>query len=82
MVKHITADRVEMEISDMGDAHLVNTCRLIKMKAKSGHVVRYGGGTCAEDMWYDEDHLFGEEALDKLNFSAYAAEAKKRGLNI
>lgn len=79
-MKHRTADGTVMDIADMSNSHLLNTIKMLERRAKEGHVVRYGGGTTAEDIWYDEDHLYGREALKALNYDHYIQEAKKRGL--
>ena len=47
-------------------------------KAKEGVTVRIGGGFCAEDMWYDEETYYGEEAKSQLNFDDYKAELERR----
>lgn len=73
-------DRAEIAIREMGDRHLVNTIRLLQRKAQSGITVRRGGGTTAEDMWYDEDIVTGKRALEILHFADFIAEANKRGL--
>lgn len=81
--KHTTRDGREMLIKDMDDGHLLATIRLHRKLAKRGITVRYGGGgVCAEGMWYDEDHLYGAEALSKMNHHWYVEEAERRGLNL
>ena len=32
----------------------------------------------ADDIWYDEDMLYGEEALKHLRYGEYVAEQKRR----
>lgn len=81
-MKHRTGDGRVILISDMSDLHLINTIRLYKNKAKKGILLRSGGGSCAEDFWYDEDLLLGEEAEEYLNLKAYTEELYRRGLEL
>ena len=75
---HTDKNGKKTKISDLETSHLINIIRLIERKAKEGLVVRYGGGTTAEDIWYDEDHLFGEEVLEHMNFYDYKNELNSR----
>lgn len=79
---HTTADHVIMRIADMTDSHLLNTIRLWQRKAKEGLVVMRGGGFDSDEIWFDEDVFYGDDALEELNYGAYVREAKKRGLEI
>jgi hypothetical protein len=79
-LRHKRKDGTEIEISAMTDAHLINTCRMIKKKAEDGLVVRYGSASFGEEPWYDEDHLVGQEAMEKLNYDWYEKELFNRGL--
>ena len=76
---HTMQDGTEIRISDMSDSHLANTVKLIRKRAENGIVVRYGGGgPDPGDMWYDEDFLEGEEALEYLEVAAYEQELARR----
>ena len=75
---HITKDGDQIALSKLEDSHLQNIINLMQRKAKEGIVVRYGGGSTADDIWYDEDHLYGEEALAKMHYGEYVAEQKRR----
>jgi len=77
---HKQKDGSLIAIKDMTDSHLINTAKMLRRKAKEGIVIRRGGGSCAEDMWYDEDHLYGSDALREINFYTYKSECDRRGL--
>ena len=77
---HRTRDGRVIPITDMDDNHLANTIRLMRSRIKEGVVVATGGGSCAEDIWYDETTLTGDDAAKYLNLQAYITEATKRGL--
>jgi hypothetical protein len=62
----------------MADDHLAATIRWMERKAREGVTVRSGGGTCAEDMFYDEEVLFGADALERLEYAAYVQERTRR----
>jgi len=65
-------------LRDMSDEHLGRTIALIERKAKEGIVVRIGGGTCAEDMYYDEYKVMGEESKKLMHYEEYMKESKRR----
>lgn len=75
---HITKNGDKIALSKLEDSHLQNIINLLQRKAKEGVKVRYGGGTTADDIWYDEDMLYGEEALKHLHYGEYVAEQKRR----
>ena len=51
----------------------------MKKKAVDGLTIRYGGsGNCAEDMWYDEDTLYGKKAKKEMNYKDYISELERR----
>ena len=75
---HITKDGKRIKISDMETSHLENVIRFIETKAKNGFVVRDGGGSCAEDMWMDEEIYYGNEAKEILNYNSYKEELSRR----
>ena len=55
-----------------------NIIALIERKSKEGIVIRYSGGATAEDIWYDEDFLFGKEVKKYMNYNKYVNELKSR----
>jgi len=75
---HKTKDGKKIKLADLELSHLVNILKLIERKAKKGLTVRVGGGSTAEDMWYDEETYYGEEAKMQLNFYDYKAELESR----
>jgi len=76
---HKTKDGKKMLLSDLELSHLENIIKWIEKKAVDGLTIRYGGsGNCNEDMWYDEDILFGKKAKKELNYKYYKEEQKKR----
>jgi hypothetical protein len=75
---HKTKDGKKIKLSDLETSHLENILKLIERKAKEGLIVRMGGGSCAEDMWYHEETYYGEEAKSQLNFLDYKDELQRR----
>lgn len=75
---HVTKNGDSIALSKLEDSHLQNIINFLQRKAKEGVKVRYGGGTTADDIWYDEDMLYGEEALKHLHYGEYVAEQKRR----
>lgn len=68
---HRTASGTLLPISEMSDKHLQNTILMIKRHASQGVKIRYGGGSTADEMWYDEDIVYGAEALNHLGYRHY-----------
>lgn len=71
---HTTKSGEVIELSKISDRHLQNIIAMLERKAADGVTVRYGGGSTADDIWYDEDVLFGDEALDYLHYGEYVAD--------
>ena len=65
-------------LKDLGTSHLINIIKLIERKAKEGIIERHGGGFDALDIWYEEDHISGKEALESMNYDDYVTELKSR----
>jgi len=75
---HKTKDGKKIKLADLELSHLENILKFIERKAKEGLTVKMGGGSTAEDMWYDEETYYGEEAKRQLSFYNYKAELKSR----
>jgi hypothetical protein len=75
---HKTKDGREIKISDLETTHLENIIKMINEKSKKGLIVRTGGGSCAEDIWYDEEIVYGDEVKNILNYSDYEDELNRR----
>ncbi len=79
---HTTRDGKQIKLSDMSNGHLLNTISMMYRKAADGVVVRYGGMSIGdnESWYYDQDIVYGAEALAEMKTAAYEAEAVRRGL--
>ena len=80
---HRTKDGKKIKMADLELGHLMNILKWIERRAMNGVDVRLGGGSTAQDMWYEhiwhgEDTYFGEEAKEYLNFYDYKSELEKR----
>lgn len=62
------------------DSHLLNILKWIENRAETGVVLQYGGGVDAEDIWFEEHHIKGEEVLEHYDYKGILQEAKKRKL--
>jgi hypothetical protein len=80
MKYHKTKDGTKIKLSDLKLSHLKNILRWIDRVAAKGVKIRMGGGFTAEDMWYDEDIYYGEDARRQLNYYDYKAELSRRGI--
>jgi len=78
---HVTRNGTKIKLCEMTNSHLAATIRLRERKAKEGIVVRYGDGSCLEDIWYDEDHLFGDDVKEHMNYNDYVIELNSRKTN-
>jgi len=81
MKYHTTKRGTKIKLSDLEVSHLKNIMRWMELKAKSGLTIRSGGGHDSEDMYYDEETYYGEDALRELNYYDYKKELNHRNEN-
>jgi len=76
---HKTKDGQLIKLKDLTDSHLENIIKMLERVAKKGINVSTGTfGNCGADMAYDEEWLYGKDALEELNYYIYINEYKKR----
>jgi len=75
---HTTKDGKIIKLQDITLKHLQSIVKWIERKAIEGLTIRCGGGSTAEDMWYDEETFYGKDALDNLDYDKYKQELDKR----
>ena len=63
-MKWTTKDGVTKDIRELKTSHLENIIRLLKKR--NGTYMTYGGGTDAEDMWFDEELVNLDEDIEKI----------------
>ena len=74
-------DGTAIDLKDMSYTHLVNTINMMERKAfGDGVLVRVGGGSLPEDVYYEEYRLVGESALAEMNYQKYVAEKNRRNV--
>jgi len=79
---HKTKDGKKIKLADLETSHLENIIKWIERKSKEGLTVGVGGGgSSAEDMWYDEEICYGEKAKRLLNFYDYKSELERRAVS-
>jgi len=65
-------------VKDLETSHLKNIIRCHKRMAEEGITITSGGGSCGDDIWFEQDVLYGKDALDYLNTSEYITELVSR----
>jgi len=78
MKYHVTKDGRKIKLEDLELSHLKNIIKFIERKAKDGMVISRGGGSTAEDMWYDEETIYGVKVKKELHYDDYVKELKRR----
>jgi hypothetical protein len=75
---HTTKDGRKIRLDEMSNRHLDNTIAMLKRISEAGLVVGYGGGHDTDEMWYEEDTLYGVDALRMLHYEEYLSERNLR----
>ena len=73
-----TINHKEIAYSDLETSHLKNIITYIEKRAKEGMQIISGGGSCAEDMWGEIDHIEGEQVKKFYDYLGLKEELKKR----
>lgn len=75
---HITKNGVKIPLNKMTDNHLINTIKMIRMRAKDGVMI----GSCFSGIadTIDFDIIYGSEVKQLWDLKKYKKEAKRRGL--
>lgn len=73
-----TKDGKEIKYKDLKTSHLVNILKYIKKKSCEGITLMSGGGFDSDEMWYDEETINGEEALQHFDYYGLKSELNKR----
>ncbi len=77
----ITSGGQRVAYKDISNLHLRNIIKWIEIKAEWGMKVEYGGGGWdADDCWYEEETIAGDEVLEKYDYEGLLTELKRRGL--
>ena len=75
-----TKDGDEIAYKDLDDNHLLNIIKLINKKAIEGCTICSGGGHDPDEMWYDEETIYGEDVKQYFHLNDLMREAKKRNV--
>lgn len=78
MKEHVTKDGKSIPLDKLADRHLENIIKSIEKRAVEGIIVRHGGGTTADDMWMEEETIYGEFAKLQLGYKDYVDELNSR----
>lgn len=77
-MKHKTKDGKLIDLKDLELDHLNNIINWIERKAKEGLFIKEGGGHDAEEMWYDEYTIYGQEVKNRFSYNSYKKELESR----
>lgn len=77
--EHVTRDGEIIPLRDLTDSHLVNIIKHIERKAKEDlYIVSGHYGVDMMDMDFNEEVLYGQNALKAMNYDAYINELNRR----
>ena len=77
--EHVTKDGRIIPLKDISLNHLINIIKYIERRAKEGVcVVSSYYGVDTMDMDFNDEVLYGQKALDIMNYDAYVNELKRR----
>jgi hypothetical protein len=77
--EHITKDGKIIQLKDITDSHLINIINFIERRAKEGLcVVSACYGVDMMDIDFNEEVVYGENALKRMNYEVYVNELKRR----
>ena len=77
--EHVTRDGEIIPLRDITDSHLLNIINYVERRAKEGiHVVSGYYGVDMMDMDFNEEILYGQNALKAMDYDAYVNELKRR----
>ena len=77
--EHVTKDGRIIPLKDISLNHLINIIKYIERRAKEGVcVVSAYYGVDMMDMDFNDEVLYGQKALDIMNYDAYVNELKRR----
>ena len=79
---HTTKYGNKIKISDLETSHLKNIIKMIEKKQLTGLLIQNGcSGFCGEDMYYDEDEIYGDDVKLHLSYDLYFDELNRRGFS-
>jgi len=78
MKYHIDRFGKKTPIKDLTTEHLENIIKLIERRARDGLMMESSGGCSADEIWWDEYLIFGEDVKEYMDYDDYMAELKRR----
>jgi len=65
---------------NLKDYHLSNIIKWIEKKAKDGMILQFGGGSSPDDMWYEEEVIYGSDVLSRYDHEGLLKELSQRAI--